>query len=99
MKNKDIPATLGFMLGLVLGTIIANRLGMGNLGRIILCIAVAPACGYVADLIYKRSKAPPGAPPGPPGAGPGSRIPAYCPRCGAPINLTTGTCPNCGKAA
>ena len=94
MRNKDIPATLGFMVGLVLGTILSNRLGLNQIGRIILCIAVAAACGYVADLVYKRSRAP----HGPPGAGPGNRIPAYCPRCGAPIDAA-GACPNCGKAA
>ena len=97
MRNKDIPATLGLMVGLILGTIIANRMGLGGLGRLVLCIAVGAACWWLADYLYKRSRAQ--GPPPPPGADPGNRIPAYCPRCGAPINLTTGACPNCGKAA
>ena len=75
MRNKDIPATLGFMVGLVLGTIISNRMGLGQIGRIILCIAVAAACGWLADYIYKSSRAQ--GPPPPPGTDPGNRIPAY----------------------
>ena len=99
MRNKDIPATLGFMVGLILGTFLSARLGLGNIGRILLCIACAAACGYLADLAYKRSRPPQaGPPPGPPGFGPGGRIPAYCPRCGATIDAN-GVCPNCGKAA
>ena len=93
MKNKDIPGTLGFMLGLVIGTFLSARFGLGNLGRILLCVACAVVCGYLCDLAYKRSRPPKAPTDGPDGGG--GRRGAFCPRCGGTL-APTGNCPHCG---
>ena len=64
MNKDEAVYYVGLMVGLICGTLLLRAMGVGGIWQLVGGLVVGVGFGYVAERLYKGSKAPPQQPPG-----------------------------------